>query len=156
MRRRQGAGVESLPGRRAQREPLAFGAAIPGRENRPGRMTWPFSITSTRTRGGGCLGHSSATIHLNMAKHRFEERTGAGGPGGAKGERQRRQKCANNPHMGSPDFKETAARSRAPQFGLMAMVQPIVVVAGAMVQDRAVEPVAVKYWSAMPHHALVP
>jgi hypothetical protein len=34
---------------------------------------------------------------------------------------------------------------RAPQFGLMAITQLSVVVAGAMVQLRDVEPVAVKY-----------
>ena len=89
MRAGQRAGSENFAAGGAAREFFAFRAAIPGRENRPGRMTWPSSITSTRTRGGGALGQSSATIHLNMAEHRFEKGTGAGGRGGAQDERQK-------------------------------------------------------------------
>ena len=88
MRAGQRAGPEGFAAGGAAAEMLAFRAAIPGRENRPGCVTWPSSITSVRTRGGGGLGQSSATIHLNMAEHRFEKGTGAGGRGGAKDERQ--------------------------------------------------------------------
>ena len=84
----QGIGVEAFARRGESAQALAFRAAIPGRENRPGVMTWPFSIISVTTRGRGGLGQSSATIHLNMAEHRIEKGTGAGRRGGAKRDRQ--------------------------------------------------------------------